>query len=77
MTTNSECPIWGADCIVRPFDVDTDPHFVENSFRAGGDYEIFSNARAAIRKLDDSERAPYIIPSRATEAWRSGSTNND
>ena len=57
MTTNSECPIWGAECIVRPFDVDTDPHFVENSFRAGGDYEIFSNARAAIRKLDDSERA--------------------
>ena len=57
MTTNSECPIWGVDCIVRPFEVDTDPHFVENSFRAGGDYEIFSNARAAIRKLDSSERA--------------------
>lgn len=57
MTPNSECPIWGVDCIVRPFDVDTDPHFVENSFRAGGDYEIFSNARAAIRKLDSSERA--------------------
>lgn len=57
MTTNSECPIWGVDCIVRPFDVDTDPHFVENSFRAGGDYEIFSNAREAIRKLDSSERA--------------------
>lgn len=57
MATNSECPIWGAECIVRPFEVDTDPHLVENSFRAGGDYEIFSNAREAIRKLDSSERA--------------------
>ena len=58
MTTNSECPIWGAECIVRPFYVDTDTHFIENSFRAGGNYELASSALYIIREgMDDSDKA--------------------
>ena len=58
MTTNSECPIWGTECIVRPFYVDTDTHLIENSFRAGGNYELASSALRIIREgMNDSEKA--------------------
>ena len=57
MTPNSKCPIWGVDCTVYPF-WGPNIHRVENSFRAGGDYEISLNAFYIImEELNDSEKA--------------------
>ena len=56
--TISTCPIWGISCIVHPLNVNTNTHLVENSFRAGGKYEIASSERyITIEDLDDSEKA--------------------
>ena len=58
MTPNSKCPIWGVDCTVHPHNSDTGAYLVENSFRAGGNYEIVSSAIYLIRgSMNDSERA--------------------
>ncbi len=52
------CPIWAVDCIVHPLNADTNTHLVQDSFLAGGDYEIFPIASGTVIKgLDDSERA--------------------
>lgn len=56
--TISTCPIWGISCIVHPLNADTNTHLVQDSFLAGGDYEIFPIASGTVIKgLDDSERA--------------------
>ncbi len=52
------CPIWAVDCIVHPLNANTNTHLVQDSFLAGGDYEIFPIASGTVIKdLDDSERA--------------------
>ena len=52
------CPIWSVDCIVHPLNANTNTHLVQDSFLAGGDYEIFPIASGTVIKgLDDSERA--------------------
>lgn len=52
------CPIWAVDCIVHPLNADTNTHLVQDSFLAGGDYEIFPiDSGTVIKGLDDSERA--------------------
>lgn len=52
------CPIWAVDCIVHPLNADTNTHLVQDSFLAGGDYEIFPiDSGTVIKDLDDSERA--------------------
>ena len=57
MTPNSKCPIWGVDCTMHSF-WDPNIYRVENSFRAGGDYEISLSAFYIITEdLNDSEKA--------------------
>ncbi len=52
------CPIWAVDCIVHPLNANTNTHLVQDSFLAGGDYEIFPIASGTVIKdLDDSARA--------------------
>lgn len=52
------CPIWGIDCTVYYYDRGRNIHRIENSFRAGGNYEVFANDCFIIREdMNDSERA--------------------
>ena len=52
------CPIWGIDCTVYYYDRGRNIHHIENSFRAGGNYEVFANDCFIIREdMNDSERA--------------------
>ena len=52
---NSSCPIWNVPCIVSQPDSDT--YVVENSFRAGGGYQLTWDARFDIEGLSPSEKA--------------------
>ena len=55
---SSVCPIWEVSCIVHPHNSDTGAYLIENSFRAGGNYEIVSSAIYLIRgSMNDSEKA--------------------
>ena len=64
------CPIWGVDC--RSSELHNNPSVwrVENSFRAGGDYEITTEARLGIEDMQDAEKAR--LTSMLVEQWIKG-----
>ena len=67
------CPIWGVDCALSQPYADLDPGLwrVENSHRAGGAYEITTDARLAIEEgLQDTEKAR--LTSILVEQWMKG-----
>lgn len=69
---NRECPIWGVDCEVsQPYD-DKDIDLVENSFRAGGNYEITFAARVAFRNRFYTEETQLSLTSILVERWMKG-----
>ena len=62
MTTTigeTKCPIWGVDCDISKYrEVDGDIIWrVENSYRAGGGYEITSGGRLDVTNLPDDVKA--------------------
>ncbi|MDE2688420.1 MAG: hypothetical protein OXI16_13120 [Chloroflexota bacterium] len=66
------CPIWGVNCDVsQPYE-DKDIYLVENSFRAGGDYEITFDARVAFRNEFYTEKTKLGLTSILVERWMKG-----
>ena len=63
------CPIWGMDCALSQVN-GGEIWLVKNSFRAGGDYEITTEARLIIEELQDAEKAR--ITSVLVEQWMKG-----
>lgn len=67
---NGTCPIWGVNCTLsQPYDT-PDVWLVEDSFRAGGDYEITHEARYEVESLDEKEKAR--LTSILVEQWIKG-----
>ena len=70
VTTIRKCPIWGVDCTVSPAGETGYVWRVQNSFRAGGDYEITFEARHEVGDLDDKGKAR--LTSILVEQWIKG-----
>lgn len=67
---NGTCPIWGVNCTLsQPYDT-PDVWLVQDSFRAGGDYEITHEARYEVESLDEKEKAR--LTSILVEQWIKG-----
>lgn len=69
--SNGKCPIWEVECEVSKCRYGSDIIWrVENSFRAGGTYEIDSGGRYDTQNLKDDERAR--LTSILVEQWMKG-----
>ena len=72
MPNNGKCPIWDVECEVsQPYE-DKDIDLVENSFRAGGNYEITFPARVAFRNRFYTEETQLSLTSILVEQWMKG-----
>lgn len=70
MYVNGKCPIWGVDCTTSLVGESGRLYLVQNSFRAGGRYQITSEASHEIAGLDDAEKSR--ISSSLVESWIKG-----
>lgn len=71
MNSNGKCPLWGVDCTLsQPHEAAPGIWLVQNSFRAGGDYEITYVARYEVKELDDQGKAR--VTSILVEQWMKG-----
>ena len=70
VTSNWKCPIWGVDCTVSRAGETGNVWRVQNSFRAGGDYEFTHEARFEVGDLEDDVKAR--LTSILVEQWMKG-----
>ena len=69
-TADGKCRIWGVDCNIRNPRDGRRITIVNNSFRAGGSYEITRQAELVVRELSDDEKAR--VTSVLVEQWMKG-----